>query len=194
MTNDIFSGIKTLIQDSIPPQPPFGKEYQATCVFLLLYQIKHELTILGIQKTDTKGYPWRNQVALPGGHVEPEDNSPKEAVFRELQEEVAILPNQVELLGTLGHFQTINQKDIEVFVGSWDKSGPLNFDATEISRILEIPFKTLLKTHLEKKFHDRRLELDVTSLRYPLEDVEIWGVTAKILYHFIELLHPRFQT
>jgi len=193
MTNNIFPIIKTLIQNSTPPQPPFGKKYQATCVFLLLYQMKQELTVLGIQKTDTIGYPWRNQVALPGGHVDPEDNSPKEAVFRELQEELAILPHQVELLGSLGHFQTINQKDIEVFVGSWDKSGPLNFDETEISRILEIPFKTLLTTHLERKFHSRLLELDVTSLRYPLEDVEIWGVTAKILYHFIELLYPKVQ-
>ena len=31
---------------------------------------------------------------------------------------------------------------------------------------------------------------DVHELRYPFEDVEVWGATARILHHFIELLYP----
>ena len=96
--------------------------------------------------------------------------------------------DQVRLLGSIGHFQTINHRDIEVFAGLWNGIGPLRHDPIEISRILEIPLRDLVQTHIERGFHDRIP--DIQELRYPFEDVEVWGATARILHHFIELMYP----
>ena len=142
--------------------------------------------ILAIQKADSEGYPWRNQVALPGGHLDAEDASPLEGAFRELKEEMGISRDQVEFLGSMGHFQTINHRDIEVFTGLWKAVGPVRHDSAEISRILEIPMQVLVQTHNTKNFHGRIPDID--ELRYPFEDVVIWGATARILHYFIELL------
>ena len=66
--------------------------------------------------------------------------------------------------------------------------GTLRHDPAEISRVLKIPLTVLVQTHLAKGFHDRIP--DVQELRYPFRDVEVWGATARILHHFIELLYP----
>ena len=145
--------------------------------------------ILAIQKSDTEGYPWRNQVALPGGHLESTDAGPVAAAYRELEEELSIAKDRVDFIGSLGHFQTLTRpRDIEAFIGRWDGKGPVRFDTTEISRILKIPLKTLVGIHQAERYHDR--QPDINELEYPFEDVVIWGATARILYHFIELIHP----
>ncbi len=179
--------LKDIISNDPSPEPPDYRIYKPACVFLLMFDLG-EPYILAIQKADSEGYPWRNQIALPGGHLDAEDTSPLEGAFRELEEEVGINRNQVEFLGSMGHFQTINQRDIEVFTGLWKAVGPLRHDPTEISRILKIPIRVLVQTHNAKNFHGRIPEVD--ELRYPFEDVVIWGATARILHHYIELVHP----
>jgi 8-oxo-dGTP pyrophosphatase MutT (NUDIX family) len=177
--------LKDIISNDPSPEPPDNRLYKPACVFLLMFDLG-EPYILAIQKADSEGYPWRNQVALPGGHLDAEDASPLEGAFRELKEEMGISRDQVEFLGSMGHFQTINHRDIEVFTGLWKAVGPVRHDSAEISRILEIPMQVLLQTHNTKNFHGRIPDID--ELRYPFEDVVIWGATARILHYFIELL------
>ena len=179
--------LKKIIRNAKLPQPPADSAYQPTCVFMLLFG-EDEPRILAIQKSDNEGYPWRNQVALPGGHVELKDAGPVDAAYRELEEELNITRNQVDFIGSMGHFQTINHKDIQVFIGLWNGEGSVRFDADEIARVLDVPLKMLVKTHIMAGFHGISPPTD--ALEYPLKDVVIWGVTARILHHFIELLYP----
>ena len=130
-------------------------------------------------------------MAFPGGHIDKEDISPLEAAYRELEEEVNIRKEHVELIGSLGHFQTINCKDIKVFAGIWQTMDVIRFEPAEISRVLEIPLKNLVKIHVDSKFNGRIP--DVMELLYPLDDVIIWGVTARILHYFIELILPLYK-
>jgi 8-oxo-dGTP pyrophosphatase MutT (NUDIX family) len=182
-----FAELKAIIYNNPAPAAPEAGSYKSACVFLLLFNSENP-HILAIQKTKSEGYPWSNQVALPGGHLDAGDASPLAGAFRELEEEVRIGRSQVQLLGSIGHFQTINHRDIEVFTGLWNGLGPVKHDPTEISRVLQIPLQLLVRTHLARKYHNRIP--DVHELRYPFEDVEIWGATARILHYFIELLYP----
>ena len=154
---------------------------------MLLFNAE-EPHILAIQKTDSEGYPWRNQVALPGGHLEDGDASPLEGAYRELEEETQISREQVEFIGSLGHYQTINGRDIKAFIGVWDGTGPVRYDPSEIARILHLPLRALFQTHHTGNFHNRIPSID--ELRYPFENVVVWGATARILHQLIELLYP----
>ena len=180
-----IEGLRDIISNRPSPEPPDDRNYKRACVFLLVFDLE-EPHILAIQKADSEGYPWRNQVALPGGHLDAEDISPLDGAFRELEEEMGISRDQVEFIGSLGHFQTINHRDIEVFTGLWEAGGPMRHDPAEISRILKITLRVLVRTHNTKNFNGRIPDVD--ELRYPFEDVVIWGATARILHHFIELL------
>lgn len=181
--------LRKKLKEAVRPGPP-GSIFDSAAVFLLLFE-QNGPHVLAILKADTEGYPWRNQVALPGGHVDQKDAGPKAAVFRELEEEMNIPADQVEFIGSMGHFQTINRKDVEVFVGLWDGKGPVEFDVDEIARVLKIPVAHLLKTHREEGFHGRLP--GVERLIYPFEDVAVWGLTAKIFHFFLELTHPLWR-
>lgn len=182
-----YPRLKEIIINSRPNGSPADACQVPACVFLLLFD-RPDPHILAIQKSDTEGYPWRNQVALPGGHVESSDAGPLAAAFRELEEELNISRDQVDFIGSLGHFQTLTRpRDIEAFIGRWNGKGAIRFDTREIARILEIPLKTLVGIHQAKNYHDRRT--DTREPEYPFGDVIIWGATAKILHHFIELIY-----
>ena len=186
-----YKRIKEVIHNSNPIGYPAYNTHTPACVFLLLFN-RPDPHILAIQKSDTQGYPWRNQVALPGGHMEKTDTSPLATAFRELEEELNISKDQVDFIGSLGHFQTLTQhRDIEAFVGYWRGNGPVRFDPNEIARVLEIPLNTLIETHHVKSFH---LTMpDIRELEYPFKDIIIWVATARILYHFIELIYPLIE-
>jgi 8-oxo-dGTP pyrophosphatase MutT (NUDIX family) len=112
--------LKSLISTADIPSPSNDKKYDCTCVFFLIYNKNNTPYLLAILKADNPGYAWRNQIALPGGHIDEKDTSPLEAAYRELKEEISISKNQVDFIGSLGHFQTIQHKDIEVFSGIWE--------------------------------------------------------------------------
>ena len=183
-----YSRLKEIIANSRPNGSPAFDSRVPACVFLLLFD-RPDPHILAIQKSDTKGYPWRNQVALPGGHVESSDAGPLATAFRELEEELNISKDQVDFIGSLGYFQTLTRpRDIEAFIGRWNGKGSVRFDTREIARILEIPLKTLVGIHQAKRYHDH--QTDTGEPEYPFGDVVIWGATAKIIHHFIELIYP----
>ncbi len=124
-------------------------------------------------------------MAFPGGHVDEQDHSPKDTALRELKEEMSIDAENVQVMGSLGHFQTLNSKDIQAFTGIWNQKDDIFFDKDEISRVFKIPFTHLKKVHREKGYAGRRP--NIMELTYPYEDILIWGVTAKILHHLIEV-------
>ncbi len=166
---------------------PLDPGYEATAVFMLIFNKNSSPHILAVLKADKQGYPWANQVALPGGHVDKTDATSLDAAYRELKEEVGIDRRQVELAGSLGHFQTIQNKDIEVFLGILNsRERALPYDPKEISEVLEIPIPDLLTVHLSKNSHGR--VPGVFELIYPLKRVVVWGVTARIFHYFFERL------
>ncbi len=184
--------LKHIIGFTNHPRPPAGDQFVSTSVFMLIFNKNQVPCLLTVLKADNKGYPWRNQVALPGGHVDKNDRSSLSAAYRELEEEVRIAPDEIEYIGSLGHFQTIQQKDIEVFLGLWRPIGDqLYFDPDEISRTLELSIPMLLKRHLDQNFSGRIP--GVGELIYPVENLVIWGVTARILHYFLELIYTRLS-
>lgn len=179
--------LTSLLSAADVPAAETTRPQDCTSVFLLLYHKADTPFILAILKTDTPGYAWSNQVALPGGHVDETDPSSLEAAYRELEEELGIYRHQVNFVGSMGHFQTIQQKDIEVFVGIWDgRMESVAYDPGEISKVLELPVNQFLGNHLSSHFHGRIP--DIMELLYPFNDVVVWGVTARILHYFFELL------
>ncbi|HMA85980.1 MAG TPA: CoA pyrophosphatase [Desulfosalsimonadaceae bacterium] len=182
--------LQHIISDTDHPAPPGGDQFVATSVFMLIFNKNQTPCLLTVLKANNQGYPWRNQVALPGGHVDASDSSSLGAAYRETQEELRIAPDLIELVGSLGHFQTIQQKDIEVFLGVWQGSEhDIYFDPSEIARVLTPSIPILLKRHLDQQFNGRIP--GVGELIYPIDDLVIWGVTARIVHYFLELIRIR---
>lgn len=177
--------IRTRIRNSDHPKAPDPEQFQPTSV-MALFLFRREPELLFIQKADIPGYPWRNQMAFPGGHVDASDPSPLDAALREVKEELNIRSQNIEVMGSIGHFQTINYKDIHAFSGIWNQKDEIRFETAEIQRVFNIPLAFLMNLHREKGYMGRPANIMTAS--YPYEGVDIWGVTAKILHHLLELL------
>lgn len=124
-------------------------------------------------------YPWSGQLAFPGGHVETGDAGFLEAAFREVREEVGIAPEQLSTIGTLGRFPTVHNVSIEAFLGFVDESARLQPQTGEVERIIWVGLQELMHTHLHNRYFDR--EVAVADLLYPVENLNIWGATARII-------------
>jgi 8-oxo-dGTP pyrophosphatase MutT (NUDIX family) len=178
--------IISTLRNSVPPPLPDLTIFDPTAVMALFLFNQAVPDLLFIQKADVAGYPWRNQMAFPGGHVDDTDGSPLETALREVEEELGIHPENVEVIGSIGHFQTINHKDIQAFAGIWNQQEPIRFDPAEIRRIFQIPVSLLMTLHREKGYLGKTPP--IMDLTYPFKNVVIWGVTAKILHHMLETL------
>lgn len=179
--------IRTAVKKSDHPMAPDSDLYQPTSV-IALFLFDDDPSLLFIRKADVQGYPWAGQMAFPGGHKDKKDLSTRHTALRELKEELGIHEKNVEVIGSLGHFQTINDKDIEAYVWVWNQKDPLTIDTFEIEKIFKIPLSYLMKLHIEKGFHKLDGPPNVMWLKYPFKDVLIWGVTAKIVFHLLEVL------
>lgn len=185
--------LRELLQYSHLPCAPSVKTYKPASVLMPLFEKNTEAYLLAVRKADTEGYPWRNQIAFPGGQVDESDKSAMAAAYREIKEELNIDESRIDMIGSLGYFQTIREMEIEAFVGFWegDHAG-LHFDPQEISATLEICLEDLVKTHVHSNYMGRRP--DVYTLVYPVGsasacgDIVIWGVTAMIVHFFLEHL------
>ncbi|MBU0994653.1 MAG: CoA pyrophosphatase [Proteobacteria bacterium] len=179
--------VKDIVRTTRHPRPVTGNGYQKACVFLLVHNLSDPY-ILFILKADNEGYPWRNQMALPGGHIDSKDGSALDAAFRELFEELSIKRDQVDAIGSVGHFQTINHRDIEVFLGYLKEDRDIRYDPSEIAKVVRIPLDELIRIHKEKKYEGRIPGWE--ELLYPYEDIVVWGATARMIHYFIGLIKP----
>ncbi|MBW1649131.1 MAG: NUDIX domain-containing protein [Deltaproteobacteria bacterium] len=175
--------LKSKTFKNIPIRKNKEKFYKEASVFLLIFYQDNIPYILSILKSDNKGYLWKNQIALPGGILDPDDKNSLEAAYREVKEEINISKKDINFISSIGYYKTINQIDIQAFIGFWKQESRLIYDKKEIAKIIKIPIYDLIDTHKKNNFEER--ELDIFELIYPYKKFEVWGVTARIFYVFL---------
>lgn len=156
--------------------------FRRAAVYIVLDDAGRMLTI---QKPDfSANYPWSGQIAFPGGHVEPGDVSLLAAACRELREELGVAEASLCTMGALGCFPTISNVSIEAFIGLACGALTLTPQVSEVARVLWVDIAELLHSHLLNGYHNRNVA--VGDLLYPVEDVTIWGATARIIQFLLD--------
>ena len=94
----------------------------------------------------------------------------------------------IEILGELDDFITTSNYVVTPLVGEIPYPYNFKLSSFEVERVIEVPVKVLLKEHsaTQGKF-DFNGEL-VDSYIYEYDGNVIWGATAKILHHFLDLI------
>ena len=183
-----YAALRSALARQPSPARPTLPDHRPNAVCLLLFD-RDETCVLAIQKADSEGYHWRDQVALPGGRIDPADRNARAAALRELHEELGIPAGAVEVLGELGCFYTETSKNVlHAIVARWIQRTEVHADPREVARVLELPLAHLLELHHAGGFHRRGLAEIGAELAYSMADARIWGVTARILHAFLELL------
>lgn len=128
------------------------------------------------------------QIAFPGGRVDPEDDGHVAAALREAEEEVALARHHVEVLGTLGSYETGTGYAITPVVGLVPPGLLLRRAEAEVAEVFHVPFAHVIdpanhELHSAEWQGRRR---DYFIIRYGAH--EIWGATAGMIVNLARRL------
>ena len=121
------------------------------------------------------------QISFPGGSHEPQDRDLAETALRESQEEIALAPELVRVIGYLPDYPTITGFRVTPIVGIVAEEATVEPDEQEVAAIHYLPLQSLIEGQglREKSIEHEGFKYPVTEIMY--EDIRIWGATAGML-------------
>lgn len=144
--------------------------------------------VLFAKRTERVGHH-RGQISFPGGVVDASDPSPLAAALRECEEEIALPREAVEPLGTLDDTETFATSFvITPFVGVIRQPVAWQPDGEEIENVIEVPFAALLAEGALRVEQWTRDGATRAVYFYDYQGETIWGATARILKHYLDLV------
>jgi coenzyme A diphosphatase NUDT7 len=179
-----------------------------SAVLIPLVQVDGEWHIL----FEVRSFTMRKQpgdISFPGGRIDSTDPSPMVAALRETHEELGVDPKSVTILGELSPYIASSSFVIYPFVATIDYNQIIHsYNKEEVEEVFTIPIKWLL--NYEPYMHVVSVE-PVPSPNFPYEKImngaqyqwrarsmeewffdyekyTIWGLTARILKYFIEII------
>jgi 8-oxo-dGTP pyrophosphatase MutT (NUDIX family) len=123
------------------------------------------------------------QVSFPGGRIDPGDKDAEAAALREAEEEIALDPSRVEIVGRMDDYVTGTGYRITPVIGLLPPGMVLRPSPDEVESVLEFPFSVLLdpkaprrqKQHVSGQWREYWV--------WPHPEHFIWGATAAIMHH-----------
>jgi len=179
-----------------------------SAVLIPLVQINEEWHIL----FEVRSFTMRKQpgdISFPGGRIDSSDSSPMEAALRETHEELGVDPNTVKVVGQLSPYVASSSFVVYPFVATIDYNQIIHsYNKEEVEEVFTVPISWLL--NYEPYMHSVSVE-PVPSANFPFEKIvngaqyqwrarsieewffdyenyTIWGLTARILKHFLEII------
>lgn len=127
------------------------------------------------------------QISFPGGGVA-KGEAYDEAALREMEEEVGVSRSLVEVIGRLDDVVTRSGFIVAPFVGIVATRPEYVLQESEVDEIFEVPIEILLAEGNPEIRHVDFKGRKYPSYFYRTEQMEIWGLTGRILKSFLDLV------
>ncbi len=156
-------------------------------VMLLLYPKDREYWVLLNKRTDGVEHH-KGEISLPGGARDPEDETLLDTALRETQEEMGIQQGDIDVLGELSEVATNTGFAISTYVGTIPYPYEFRVNEAEIAEVIEVPLRSLMDpANLREEVRVVGGKL-VEGYSFAYDRRLVYGATAKILAHFLDLL------
>ena len=183
-------GLKSsdFIQTGLSSLPPpvgvgFWSGYAAVLVPLVNYGENYSL-LLTRRAEHLSQHP--GEVAFPGGMWEEGDHFPTGTALREAQEEAAIPPESVQLLGSLPPLTTRRGTQVTPVVGIIPRETQFVASPDEIDTIFSVPLVDLVPDNRVRTDVFSRISNQHWAPAYDYQGYEIWGFTAAVIKMLLE--------
>lgn len=168
----------------IPKHPTNAME---SAVLIILYPNNGHLKTVVILRNEYNGVH-SGQISLPGGKTEKSDIDFKYTAMREAQEEIGIIPSELEVIGQLSRFYVIPSNFIIYPYIAYCAHRPVfHPNPFEVQRIIEIDvFNEISYEKIVNRTLRFKNNVEVDAPGFAVSGEFMWGATAMI---FSELLH-----
>lgn len=178
-----------------PPDDPYpagllNTPPQLAAVLVPFVRHQGRWHLLFIRRAENPHDPHSGQVSFPGGHSE-DGESPTQTALREAEEELALAPHKVRLLGQMPRQRTISNYWITPLVGVLAWPVPLRPAPAEVSHFFLVPLAWLADpTNREIRVRKVATGLPPFSSVYyrPYQGEIIWGATARMVLRLLDIL------
>ncbi|GLK47920.1 coenzyme A pyrophosphatase [Brevundimonas intermedia] len=156
------------------------RELRPAAVLIPVVARPEGATVLLTRRADTL-VRHTGQIAFPGGRLDPGENA-VQAALREADEEVALNPAKVEVLGLSDAYETGTGFLVTPVIG-WLHEAPVTTPSPdEVAEVFETPWDFLMDAANHRQdFYDMDEGLRRWFWAMPWGERYIWGVTAGIL-------------
>ena len=165
----------------------------SSAVLVPVYRKQGQYHILFIQRTE-KVKDHKGQISFPGGAYEEQDGTLQNTAIRESEEEIGLMPGDIEILGELDDLMTIGTNYV---ISPYDAIIPWPYafkvDQWETEEIIEVPISALLKKDCLRRESGVLEGRVVKTYFYHYQEKVIWGATARIVKQFLDITAPIFS-
>lgn len=181
-------------------------KYKHYALFVPLIEVNGEYHLLFEVRSKHVKQP--GEICFPGGKIDKTDRSNEAAAIRELCEELGVKEEQVTIIGELDYIISHGNRFIYPFLGIIDSRATFHINKVEVEEIFTVPLSALRNMTPQK--HHVALEVRpnkdfpyhliphgknypwakpmITELFYEYDEKIIWGLTARVLNHFLDEL------
>jgi peroxisomal coenzyme A diphosphatase NUDT7 len=183
------------------------KELNQYAVLLPLVEINNETHVLfEVRSLNLRRQP--GEICFPGGRIEQDDADQSQCAIRETSEELGIRESDIENVTPLDYMLNIASTIIYPYVGTIKTFDKIIPNPLEVAEVFTVPLTYFLKTKPEvykidiKIVPEKDFPLDLLiggeNYKWQTQQIDeyfyqyngkvIWGLTAKILVHFLSIL------
>ncbi len=176
-------------------------------VLLPLVEVENETHILfEVRSMNLRRQP--GEICFPGGRIDESDADQRQCAIRETSEELGIDESSIEDIIPLDFMLNASSNIIYPFVGRITKPEQINPNVSEVGEIFTVPLSFFRETkpevykiyyqvipeegfplHLIPGGENYKWTLrHLDEYFYQYKGKVIWGLTARVLHHFLELL------
>lgn len=184
-----------------------SKNFSKYAIFLPLIEKDGEICVL----FEVRAQSLRNQpgeICFPGGRIDPQDESEKHAALRETEEELGIRQEDIFSVHALDYIVSPFGMIIYSYAGFINPSTALKPNPAEVAEVFTVPLNFLMET--KPRIYQIKFEVQpeedfpydlitggenynwrtrqADEYFYIYKEKVIWGLTARIVAHFIEIL------
>lgn len=183
------------------------EKFKKSAILIPLIEKNNELHLL----FEVRSFQMRTQpgdICFPGGRIEQQDKSPLHTAIRETSEELGIDEKNIEEVIPLDYLVSDMGRIIYPFIGTLANPEEIIPHEAEVEEVFTVPLSFLMETKPERHTVNVHVQPDesfpfelivggkdydwhvrqIDELFYKYDGKVIWGLTAKILTHFVDLI------
>ena len=191
--------IRQSVLEHAPRQFPVRDRTRQAAVSVVLRPRKTDTEALFILRAKKEGDPWSGQMAFPGGHLEPGDESLRHAAERETHEEIGLdLGLHGEFIGQIDSVQANPRgRDLDMVVTPFVyelKQHDVRFSPNY--EVADVLWGSLYHMHTGHAHTMGEFVVAGERVSYPgygVGEEVVWGLTYRMLDLFFAMLDPDWE-